>query len=143
MWNFLNDLADGKEFEHRMLEIAAKEFPSEKWESNKLIKWVDIISSNGSSIEAKYDRMSSKTWNLFIEVECNGKPSWINAYQDLSIYAYGTEKELFLFNPERLKRGLLSPAFRRIKWWDWWRSLWILLPIRVAKQLASKTISIW
>lgn len=142
MW-FVKDLADGKEFEHRMLEIAAQEFPWETWESNKLIKWVDIVGSGGHTIEVKFDRLAATTWNLFIEVECNGKPSWINAYEDITIYSYWVGNSIYLFNAERLKRAIQTIKFRKIKGGDWWRVTWILIPTKVGAQLASKIINPW
>ena len=142
MW-FVKDLADGKEFEHRMLEIATQEFPWETWESNKLIKWVDIVGSGGHTIEVKFDRLAATTWNLFIEVECNGKPSWINAYEDITIYSYWVGNSIYLFNAERLKRAIQNIKFRKIKGGDWWRVTWILIPIKVGAQLASKIINPW
>lgn len=42
---FLKDLNEGKEFEHRVLEIIRQNYPLEKWESNTIQKGVDIVSS--------------------------------------------------------------------------------------------------
>lgn len=142
MW-FKEDLADGKEFEHQMLEIASQEFPSEKWELNTEIKWVDIISSSWKTIEVKYDKMGATTWNIFIEVECNGKPSWINAYQDIDIFTSWIWENIYMWNAERLKLALKGYPFRKLKWGDWWRVSGYLIPISIGKIIASKILRQW
>lgn len=150
MWSFLKDLAEGKEFEHTVLHILQSEYPLADWKQNPDNKGVDIISWNSElTVEVKFDRMGNTTWNIFIEVECNGKPSWINKYESLSVLAYGyiceDKLELMLINIEKLREQLYTNWFREVKWWDWWRVRWVLVPIKYLKDnsIISKTISIW
>lgn len=138
--SFLGDLKEGKEFEHTVLEIIQQSYPTESWEINKEIKGVDIVSSSWKTIEVKFDRMASKTWNLFIEVECNGKPSWINAYENMDVYAYGTIDKLFLFNTKELRSAIETTKFRKVKGWDWWRVTWVLIPMWDWEKIASKIV---
>lgn len=137
---FLKDLEEGKEFEHRVLAIVRQNYPSEKWVCNPIKKWVDIVSSGGKTIEVKYDRMAQKTWNFFIEVECNGKPSWINAYDNIDVLAYWIEGVVYLFNIAKLKEAISIQKFRTIKGWDWWRVTWVLIPIPIGITISSKII---
>lgn len=138
---FLEDLREGKEFEHTVLGIIRQYYPTESWEINIEKKGVDIVSSTcNKTIEVKFDRMASKTWNLFIEVECNGKPSWINAYENMDVYAYGTQDKLFLFNTKELRSAIDTTSFRRVKGWDWWRVTWVLIPMQQWEKIASKIV---
>lgn len=140
--SFLGDLKEGKEFEHTVLEIVRQRYPTESWEINTEKKGVDIVSSTcNKTIEVKFDRMANDTWNLFIEVECNGKPSWINAYENMDVYAYGTKDKLFLFNTKGLRYAIDNQSFRKIKGWDWWRVTWVLIPITIGEKLANKIIT--
>lgn len=85
-----------------------------------------------------------KTWNIFIEFECNWKPSWIYKYNPLPLFAYWCDEYFYLFDWKRLQeiaKGLLiSKEYRIISWWDGWRSKWILIPIRdlLSKQIAVR-----
>lgn len=139
--SFVRDLKEGKEFEHTVLWLVQKYYPTESWEINKETKGVDIVSSTWKTIEVKFDRMASSTWNLFIEVECNGKPSWINAYENMDVYAYGIQNKLFLFNTKELRSAINNSNFRKVKGWDWWRVTWVLIPITIGEKLASKIIT--
>lgn len=143
MGQFLKDLENGKEYEHKVLEIVQSLYPSETWASNTEPRWVDIVSNKGKTIEVKSDRMAMTTWNFFIEVECNGKPSWINAYSNMDVYAYVINTDVYLFNRQKLLKAIEDNNFRRVKGWDWWRVTWVLIPITVGEQLASKIIQLW
>lgn len=93
-----------------------KSYPTESWEINTEEKGVDIVSSTcNKTIEVKFDRMANDTWNLFIEVECNGKPSWINAYENMDVYAYGIKDKIFLFNTKKLRLDIDNNNYRKIK----------------------------
>lgn len=140
---FLKDLNEGKEFEHRVLEIIRQNYPLEKWESNTIQKGVDIVSSWWKTIEVKYDRLASTTWNLFIEISCNWVPSWINKYTSISVLAYWIEDKLYLFNVQKLKESISSNNFRIVKGWDWYRSQWVLIPIKDWTLISSKIINLW
>lgn len=150
MSGFLSDLEEGKGFELLVLDILKSEYPSEDWIINPERLGVDILSSSWRQVEVKYDRMGNKTWNIFIEVECNGKPSWINKYGwQLDVLAYWYKKEstimLYLINANILKSILHNPSFRKVKWGDWWRSVWILVPISFLKEniIISKEIELY
>lgn len=149
MSGFLSDLEEGKEFELSVLSILESEYPTEDWIINPERLGVDILSSTWRQVEVKYDRMGNKTWNIFIEVECNGKPSWINKYEWLDVIAYWYKKEstimLYLINATLLKSILDNPLFRKVKGWDWCRSVWILVPISYLKQnlIISKEIELY
>ena len=143
MW-FVSDLKDGEEKEHLVLGIIQKEYPQEDWYKNPEKKWVDIVNSNWKTIEVKFDRMAWVTWNFFIEVECNGKPSWINAYEEILTLAYVIDPTIYLINIEILKDFIFNNSFRKVKGWDWWRVTWVLVPIAYAidKKLISKSFII-
>ena len=139
--SFIGDLKEGKEFEHTVLEIIRNSYPTENWEINTETSGVDIVSSTwNKTIEVKFDRMASKTWNLFIEVECNGKPSWINAYENMDVYAYWVQDKLFLFNIKELRSVIETTKFRKVKGWDWWRVTWVLIPMQQWEKIASKIV---
>lgn len=144
MW-FVSDLAKGQEYEQKVLEIIQREYPQENWTKNTQTKWVDIVSEWDKTIEVKSDFQASQTWNFFIEVECNGKPSWIFAYTSITVLAYVIIDVVYLFNIERLKEFITLHPLRKVKWWDGWRSVGILLPIQYAidHKIISKTLKIW
>lgn len=141
--SFVKDLKEGKEFEHTVLEIIQLHYPTENWKLNEEKKGVDIVSHKWKTVEVKFDRMATQTWNLFIEVECNNKPSWLNAYDNMDVYAYGTGDTLYLFNTRKLRSIIASTKFRKVKWWDGWRVTWVLIPITIGNEIANKIIKLW
>lgn len=140
--SFVKDLAEGREFEHRVIEILSTTYPLDKWESNTEKKGIDIISKWGKAVEVKYDKKAHLTWNLFIEIQCGDKQSWLYAYDKMDCYAYGTVNKLYLFNIGILKEAIATTNFRKVKWGDGWRVHWVLIPIKDAEQLASNIINL-
>ena len=149
MWSFLKDLDDGKKFELTVLDILKSEYPKEDWIQNPVRTGVDILSKSWLKVEVKFDRMWNKTWNIFIEVECNWKPSWIYKYEWLDVLAYWYIWEsstfLYLINVKKLIEEMWKNSFRQVNGWDWFRVKWILVPISYLKEklIISKEIEIW
>lgn len=74
------------------------------------------------------------TWNIFIEFECNGKPSWLFNYNNwINLFAYWNNKEFYLFNNNKLKKLIKqfieNKTYRVINAWDWFRVKWMIIPI--------------
>lgn len=141
--SFTKDLAVWAENEHRVLWILINEFPDWNWEINNEKKWVDIISkSTWLTVECKFDRMVEKTWNIFIEIECNWKPSWIYKYSKMDVISYSYSNKTLLINREKLIKFIEENEhkLRLVNWWDWWRVSWYLIPIKDVEKIISRTI---
>lgn len=142
MW-FVKDLKEWEEYEHKVLEIIRSDFLWETWEKNQDKKWVDLISSNWTTIEVKYDRQAQSTWNVFIEVECNNSPSWIYKYDKIDYLAYTIPPYSYLVKVEELKELISLWDYRTVKWGDWWRSKGVLIPLEDYKTITIKTLKLW
>jgi len=140
--SFKEDLELGRENEHKVLEMIQSLFPQTQWWKNDEKKWVDIIWELWHSVECKFDRMVSKTWNVFIEVECNWKPSWIFKYERIDVISYSFDNTTLLINVEKLKNFILEnkSKIRKIKWWDGWRSVWYLIKLQDILEITSRII---
>ena len=141
--SFIQDLEVWQKNEHTVLEMVRKLFPKTDWRINEERKWVDILSSSWLSIECKFDRMAETTWNIFIEVECNGKPSWIYKYDKIHVLTYTYWQTTLLMNVEKLKRFIQEneSKLRKIKGWDGWRSVGYLIRIADIKPITSIIIT--
>lgn len=84
------------------------------------------------------------TGNIFIEFECNWKPSGIYKYSKLHLFAYWNNNKFYLFNANKLKKDIAklleSKEYRIVSGWDGWRSRWVLLPIKdlIPKGIAAR-----
>jgi len=80
--------------------------------------WRNII----RTFEVKDDMISEKTGNIWFEVRCNGKPSWIySSKADYIVYRLGDK---FYYQDRWELIFLLNdiPHTQKL-WWDWDRSL--------------------
>lgn len=142
--SFVNDLAFWKENEHTVLEIVQRLFPEWKWKLNIEKKWVDILSWDWKlSIECKVDRKAMTTWNVFIEIECNWKPSWIYKYDWVNVLTYSFGNIVYIINIKLLKQLIetRNSEFKKIKCWDGWRSVGYLIPISEIRKITHKIIN--
>lgn len=75
---FAEDLPEGKRHEAIVLEMIRRKYPR-AYMTNGLFKAGDIVIPEiGEMVEIKFDRMSDKTDNFFIETNCNGELSGIS-----------------------------------------------------------------
>ena len=141
--SFVTDLEEGKQYGLRVLNLLAKSYPNMRLAQNPKILDIDLISPLGVNVEVKFDRVMDWTGNIFIEFECNWKPSGIYKYSNLHLFAYWNNNKFFLFNANKLKKDIakliVSKEYRIVSWGDGWRSKWVLLPI---KDLISKGIAV-
>lgn len=142
--SFIGDLEEWWLYESRILDFLAKSYPTMKLAKNASILDIDLISQYGANVEVKFDRQMGRTWNIFIEFECNNKPSWIFKYNPLPIFIYWNNDYFFLFEGTKLQKLIseliISWEYRIVSWGDWWRSRWILIPIwdLLSKQIAVR-----
>lgn len=136
-------MKEGNTYEARVLSFLAKSYPNMKLAKNPSRLGIDIISPYWANVEVKFDRMMDTTWNIYIEYECNWKPSWIYKYSFLHLFAYWNNSYFYLFSWNKLQkivRGFIqSKEYRIVKWGDGWRSWGILIPI---SELISKGIAV-
>lgn len=142
--SFVKDLEEGNTYEARILAFLVKSYPNMRLAKNPDRLGIDLLSIYGANVEVKFDRQMESTWNIFIEFECNWKPSWIFKYNPLPLFAYWCDNYFYLFKGQELQKLALSfiesKEYRIISWWDGWRSKWILIPIRdlLSKQIAVR-----
>lgn len=141
--SFISDLEFGKANEEIVLERVRELFPLVEWEKSPNKKDVDIQSSIGHTIECKSDRLSLKTWNVFIEVECNNSPSWIYKYEKLDVLVYSHSAASYFVNVEKLKSFIEENAssLKKIRCGDGWRSVGYLIKLPIFEELASIIIT--
>lgn len=135
--SFVNDLKQGEAYEDFILSFIKRYYLP--WlEKNKERMGIDLIDlSNWLTVEVKYDRQMSKTWNVFIEYACNGKPSWIFKYSNWTFFIYWCD-EFFVITIMKDIQDIvphLIKEYRNVNGWDWWRSKWVLVPIEYFKSL--------
>lgn len=99
---FERDLQRGHEKEEMMLRITRAKYPK-AYQVQGLYKPGDIfIPEINKLIEVKYDPMSDKTGNYFIETECNGEPSGLSTTQS-DYWAIFDDRFLVWTTPETIK----------------------------------------
>ena len=130
--SFVGDLKEGNDYEDRVRRFLSYSYPFMELQKNPSRLGIDIISPYWANVEVKFDRMMDTTGNIFIEFECNWNPSWIYKYPFLHLFAYWTNKYFYLFNWNKLqkdiKKFIAIGKYRIVKWWDGWRSKWMLIP---------------
>jgi len=146
--SFVNDLEEGKQYENRVLAFLDKSYPNMRLSKNPSRLGIDLVSPLGMNVEVKFDRRMDTTWNIFIEYECNWKPSWIFKYDYIHLFAYWNNTKFYLFSWHKLKkdirRFLNSNEYRIVSWGDGWRVKWVLIPIKdlVTKQIAVRVFNL-
>lgn len=145
--SFLNDLEEGRLYEIRILNFLTKSYPIMRLVKNPSSLGVDLVSEYWTNVEVKFDRRMDTTWNIFIEYECNGKPSGIFKYDYIHFFAYWNNNRFYLFNWNKLKKDISrlikTNEYRLVTWWDGWRVKWILIPEKdlIPKQIAARSFS--
>lgn len=120
-------------------------------------KWMDLVIAE-KWIEVKIDESSKKYWNFFIEFENNWKQSWIFKQDDIMLeyWAHSDWDVIYLVRWKLLRdfvadtiskcrqnSSLTYKGYRLVeKWWDWWRSKWLLIPVVKFAELATHTFNI-
>lgn len=129
--SFLDDLYQGNDYQE-VVRLKLNKLFNIELNHNKLKKWVDLIADNWMTCEIKLDRLMNKTWNIFIEYECNKSPSWIFKYDFIHLFCYGNNDYFYVFSWTQLKNIVLklieTKKYRVINAGDWFRSRWILIP---------------
>ncbi len=141
--SFVSDLTFGKANEEIVLEIVQELFPLDEWSLSEIKTDVDIISKGWLTVECKSDRQTLTTWNVFIEVACSWKPSWIFKYDSLDVLAYSYWDTTLLTNVSKLKSFLKDndSRLRKIKAGDGWRAIGYLVNLEDYKSLSSIIIT--
>lgn len=141
--SFVSDLEFGKANEEIILEKVKELYPLEDWRFSELKTEVDIVSSTWKTIECKSDRQTLKTWNVFIEVECNKRPSWIYKYDSMDVLAYSYWETSLFINVNKLKNFINEneTTLKKIKCGDGWRSVGYLIKLKEFEQLSSIIIT--
>ncbi len=109
---FLQLLQAGQNYEDKIINFMASRydrlFVLDRPSGN--FKYYDFILSNGLKYECKYDRMSKKTGNIFIEYQQTGQPSGIIT-TTADIYVIGTEEQTLFITVDALKNMILKKEF--------------------------------
>jgi len=136
MSSFLSDLREWEWYEDFILSFLKRYYLP--WlEKNKERTGVDLVDSNWFTVEVKFDKLSSTTWNVYLEYECNKLPSWIMKYTNLTFFIVGNSNWFTLVEWDILLDIVINQKdkFRQVNGWDWWRSKWLLIPIEQFKSL--------
>ena len=140
--SFASDLEEWKEIEVKVMSLLNNNWFNLIQNPNK--KEMDLIILE-KWIEVKYCRRAKETWNFYIEYECNWNPSWIFREEKLDLEYWGhTDWEtLYLIVWYQLKKFINSILewekiewIKLTNWWDWWKTKWVLVPIRIIDELS-------
>lgn len=159
--SFVKDLKEGNDFE----VVAKRNIEDKLWiplihNPNK--KWIDLLIQQEPFtewIEIKLDRYARrKSWNFYIELASNGKPSWIfkNEEHKLAYWGHSDWHTLFLVEWKKLvediqervsqcleNKTLKHKDFRVVeKWGDWWRTRWLLMPVSYFREIATHVLDL-
>lgn len=151
---FKSDLEKGEELEKVVIDKLAEDFHLIK---NPDVKWVDLLIIT-DWIEVKFDDMSNKTWNYFLEIECNGKRSGVYKNEKIAVkyWAHSDGTKLLLISMKFLIRWVhkrmeecysnksKTSRWARIieSWGDGWRVKGLLVPKEELENIAYKIINI-
>lgn len=136
------DLAEWEAIEKQFGELLLQRNPWAKVEYSTwaFSDWDLLLTKQDESqisFEVKFDRMSSVTGNIAIEISCNGHPSWImNSSADYFIYYFDSTFY-------SIARDDLIYAIRdrqTIFWWDWYRAELVLVP---KETFISRCAKVW
>lgn len=152
MGTFIEDLAKGEKMEEKAIDILNNNWINVIKNPDK--KWMDLLLLE-NWIEIKFDEYAIYSWNFYIEFECNSKPSWIFKEEKINLKYWGHSdgKELFLLEGKSFRRwvaerieearekntSLSSDWFMVVeKWWNGWRTKWLVLKVELLKKQAYK-----
>lgn len=149
MNKFQRDLESGMELEVKVLSTL-----NENWFNlikNPDKKGMDLLILE-NWIEVKRDEAAMKTWNAYIEYECNWVASWIFKKEaiNLKYWAHSLETWTFLlfdwktfrkFVKDKIadcnaNKSKTSKWFRIVSGWDWNRTKGLLVPVHEMAKLA-------
>jgi len=155
MWNFKDDLIEGKEMEVKVMNLL-----NENWFNliqNPNEKEMDLLIIN-EWIEVKSDKYAKHSWNFYIEFECNWKPSWLLRDERvvLKYWAHSDWERLFLLDWFKFTKLVLekielcrdnksntSKGFRVVEnWGNWWRTKGLLFPVEEMAKVATFTYNL-
>lgn len=132
MWNREEDLKEWQNIENKLRDLLITRNPGCRIEQPEwYFKEYDLklIKHNGDEVtfEVKYDRLTSTTGNVAIELSYDGRPSWIFT-SDCDYVVY------YISGSFRcsLKQDLISriQSYKKVEWWDWLKSLLYLVPVK-------------
>lgn len=127
---FENDLKKWKkteqEFAKRLIDwgLLRLEFaPNEQFKDWDIkIEFEKLGRNVVRTFEVKDDMISEKTGNVWFEVRCNGKPSWIySSKADYIVYHLGDK--FYYQDRWELIYALNDIPHTQTLWWDWGKSL--------------------
>jgi hypothetical protein len=147
--NFKECLEKWENMERLVCDILNKNWISVILNPSK--EWMDLILLE-NWIEVKVDEYSKKSWNFYIEVECNNKASWIFKDEALNLkyWCHSDWDVVYVIDWPTLKsfvtdkinlcksnKTLRHREFRFVsEWWDWWRSKWLLIPVSIIREIS-------
>ncbi len=144
-WNkFLKDLATWVEYETKVVEALYKAYWI-KMKKNEDVRGVDLLHEL-FSLEVKCDRQMTLTWNMYVEVSCNWKKSWIFKEEEINYeyFAYGCDEWFAIFDKEVLQQEILEwvllGKYQLKKWGDGFRTIGCLLPVEPTVRMAKGII---
>lgn len=156
MGKFKEDLERGRKMEEKAMDILNNNWFNVIKNPDK--KWIDLLLLE-NWIEIKFDKYAKVSGNFYIEFECNGTPSWIFKEEEfiLKYWGHSDGDNLFLLEGKKFKKwvakkikeareqksSLPSHGFMVVeKWWDGWRTKWLVLKVDLLKKQAYKTYKI-
>lgn len=156
MGKFEEDLIKGEKMENKAIDILNKNWFNVIKNPDK--KGMDLLLLE-NWIEIKFDEYAQYSWNFYIEFECNWNPSWIFKKEQVFLKYWGHSdwKKLFLLDGKRFKRWVsdkiidarenwasLNKEWYMVveKWWNWWRTKWLVLKVDLLKKQAIKEYNI-
>lgn len=142
MGNFLKDLATWEHYETKVIEALKKAFGFEM-KKNENVRGVDLTHEL-FSLEVKCDRQMKETWNMYVELSCWGKKSWIFNEEEYEYFAYGWYEWFAVFDKVTLQQEILEWVilwkYTLKKWGDGWRTIGCILPVEGILPIAKAVI---
>lgn len=110
--SFQELLRTGQHYEDQIIEFMARRYdgltvlsrPSGNY------KYFDFMLSNSLKYECKYDQMSDKTGNIFIEYEQSNKPSGI-CTTTADVYVIGNKRKTLFILVDKLKQMISNREY--------------------------------
>jgi predicted AAA+ superfamily ATPase len=119
--SFQSDLKFGRLYENLLLNYIHEDFEEVEFApDNQFTEW-DVKISKGNFVckyEVKADRMTNRTGNVFIEYECNNRPSGISITQ-ADIYAYfviksSNDQDCYIIPVKYIKTLIENGDFKKV-----------------------------
>lgn len=140
--SFVSDLKVGRGYEEVIKETLNKVF-NLGLINNPNNRGIDLVSESIEfEVEIKFDRQWRTTWNIFIEYECNKKPSWIKKYWSNNfLFVYWDNEDAYIFDWQTLSKKVdefvKTKQYKLVNWWDGWRVKGVLIPIKDLEEIAQ------